>query len=466
MALLLGCIFMTSCSDDFLDEPASEEGITANAVFADRLGVEAYITGILKRSRSQHTRTDRAGLNSVYFARDLKGNDLIQRATWFATDYTFENREPGHSRPVFTWDYCYEHVNHGNVLIDGVTNSSTLDENSKREFIAFGKFWRAFHYFQLALEFAPNYRNDPSISRLPIYTNPATGESEGNPTSPLSDVFELILSDLNEAIADLPDTRIGKSYINKAVAQGVLARVLLVTMDDWEKVSSLAREVYGGDAETAVPSNNYSIGFVDFTDPEWVWALYQDEVETHFFWSAAPGMMDHDLGFFKATYINRNFVNEFSATDSRNLFADIYNSSTPYREFVSSKFKFEFEADIPLMRKSEMVLIDAEAQYHLGNESVAHDLLFALQKDRDPGAIISTNTGQDLLDEILLERRKELYGELGVEWFDAKRYRLPINRDPVHRVVVNVPVDSELLFLKIPQKEIDANPNIDASINN
>ena len=28
-----------------------------------------------------------------------------------------------------------------------------------------------------------------------------------------------------------------------------------------------------------------------------------------------------------------------------------------------------------------------------------------------------------LIEEILIERRKELYGEMGVEWFDAKRLR-------------------------------------------
>ncbi|RYY00770.1 RagB/SusD family nutrient uptake outer membrane protein [bacterium] len=118
------------------------------------------------------------------------------------------------------------------------------------------------------------------------------------------------------------------------------------------------------------------------------------------------------------------------------------------------------------MRKSEMVLIDAEAQFNLGNTQGAKDLLFALQSDRDPNATMSTNTGSALYDEILLERRKELYGEAGVEFMDAKRLRKSIVRDNVHRVVLTVPVDSPLFFLKVPQREIDANPNIDASINN
>jgi glycerophosphoryl diester phosphodiesterase len=36
-----------------------------------------------------------------------------------------------------------------------------------------------------------------------------------------------------------------------------------------------------------------------------------------------------------------------------------------------------------------------------------------------------------LLEEILVERRKELYLEIGVEWFDAKRLRRGITRQVI-----------------------------------
>lgn len=464
--LILAAFFVTmGCQKDFLEEPQNTDGVTSTVVFGDRGVVEAYITGILRNFRSQHSSVDTAGLQSLYFARSVKGNDLIQNS-WYNFDYGHENREANYRRTIFNWDYNYENINYANVLIKGVAESE-LDDSSKAEFTAVAKALRAFHYFQLALEFAPNYNNDRSAVRLPIYLEPATGESEGNPMSPLSDVFSLILSDLNDAIADLPDTRLGKTYINKTVAQGILARVLLVTQDDWAKASEMARAVYGGNAASAVVSTNWGAGFDNLSDPEWVWGMYQDEVESAYYWSAPANFTDHVSApsFYKGTYINPNFVNTFSDTDVRKLFADIYSSSTPWREFVTFKFKFSLEEDNAIMRKSEMVLIDAEAQYHLGNEGPARDLMFALQSARDPNAVISTNSGQALLDEILLERRKELYGEMGVEWFDAKRYRMPINRDALHRIPMQVPADSELFYLKIPQKEIDANPNVDESVN-
>ncbi|MDO5978325.1 RagB/SusD family nutrient uptake outer membrane protein [Flavivirga spongiicola] len=474
--LVLVVVFLSGCSKEFLDEPTNTAGIPRAVVFSDRDIVQAFETGIYARYKGQwdndladgvnNSDPDTGGLYAMYFARTIKGNDLIQRPTFFLFDYSHENRGASFRRTRFTWEFNYEIINYANILIDGVENSPDLGEATKKEFIAVGKAIRAFHYFQIVLEFAPNYNNDRTVARIPIYTEPTTEASVGNSPSSLADVYELILSDLKSAIPDLPEQRLGKSYINKAVANGFLSRVLLVTQDDWSLASSAAKAAYGSDAESAVVSSNWGEGFNDLSDQDWLWGHFQDgSNETNFFWMAPHVFTDHLTLSFQATYANTNFRDTFSDDDVRKLFRDIYNSSTPYREFVTTKFAFTFASDVPLMRKSEMVLIDAEAQYNLGNEPEARNLLFALQKARDTNAILSTNSGSDLMDEILLERRKELYGEIGVEWFDAKRLRMPINRDDVHRVVVNVPADSELFYLNIPQTEIDANPNMDASVN-
>ena len=88
-----------------------------------------------------------------------------------------------------------------------------------------------------------------------------------------------------------------------------------------------------------------------------------------------------------------------------------------------------------------------------------------MQSNRDVNAVKSTNTGADLLEEILLERRKELYAEIGVEWFDAKRLVRGITRDGNQRVLVTLVPNDKRFFLKIPQNEIDSNDNIDESVN-
>lgn len=113
-----------------------------------------------------------------------------------------------------------------------------------------------------------------------------------------------------------------------------------------------------------------------------------------------------------------------------------------------------------------MVLIEAEAKYRQGDIPGAKTLLYALQKNRDVNAVQSANTGTALEEEILLERRKELYGEIGVEWFDAKRLQRGITRSSNHHVGITLTPNDKRFILCIPQGEIDANSNIDASINN
>jgi hypothetical protein len=114
-----------------------------------------------------------------------------------------------------------------------------------------------------------------------------------------------------------------------------------------------------------------------------------------------------------------------------------------------------------------MLLVEAEAKYHNGSNVEAHNLLFSLQSNRDPLASKSSNTGQALLDEILVERRKELYAEIGVEWFDAKRYRTGITRTGNQRIkgAASLMADDKRFFLTVPQSEIDANENINETVN-
>ena len=59
-----------------------------------------------------------------------------------------------------------------------------------------------------------------------------------------------------------------------------------------------------------------------------------------------------------------------------------------------------------------------------------------------------------------------MYAEIGVEWFDAKRLRRALPRTGNHRLInSDLAADDKYFFLKIPQKEIDANDNIDDSVN-
>jgi hypothetical protein len=117
-----------------------------------------------------------------------------------------------------------------------------------------------------------------------------------------------------------------------------------------------------------------------------------------------------------------------------------------------------------------MYLIEAEALARSGKETEAKDVLYIMARDRNPQYVKSTNAGQALIDEILVQRRIELWGE-GRSWTDLKRLSLPMVRvmgptagQGLHiesiATVITVPAGGNLWTWMIPQSEIDANPLI------
>ena len=457
-------LFLISCEKEFLEEPSPTTVVTSEVIFTSRTGTEAFISGILRRLRAQYTSTDTAGLNSIYYARTVKGNDIIQGPTWFRFDYDNDNREPTYRRVNFTWQFSYDVINQTNALINGIAASESLSDTDKAELSAQGRAIRAFFYFQLAMEFTVTYAENPNAEAPPIYTELSL---EGNSMSTLQEIYDLVLDDLNFAVENLGDYRLGKSYVNQNVAYGMLARVHQV-MGNWAEAETAARNAYGGDVTSVLNPAGYTDGFSDISNLEWIWGSPQSEDQSNYYWGAPHAHADHYVLSYAATFFNNDFVDEFSATDVRNMFVEAYAvPDTDYRNWVTTKFTFEFDSDHPIMRTPEMILIEAEARYWQGDETGAHDLLFQLQSNRDAAAAISGNTGTDLLDEILLERRKEMYAEFGVEWFDAKRLRRGITRTGNHRVgsEADLMPDDKKFYLKIPQSEIDANENIEESVN-
>lgn len=122
-------------------------------------------------------------------------------------------------------------------------------------------------------------------------------------------------------------------------------------------------------------------------------------------------------------------------------------------------------AYLPFIRTSEMVLIEAEANYFLGNTSAAQAALVKLNKEsgRNPDYACS-KTGADLFAEIRDYRALELWGE-GSEWSDYKRWNLPIVRKTIaqgganHSAVALTinPTDCNGWVYAVPENETNYN---------
>jgi hypothetical protein len=134
---------------------------------------------------------------------------------------------------------------------------------------------------------------------------------------------------------------------------------------------------------------------------------------------------------------------------------------------VVNKFPNTGSADkdeMKVIRMSEVYFIAAEAAFHNGDEATARTYLNDVATERDPGFAGYSASGQALLDDILLERRKELAFE-GHRYWDLVRNNLNVTRiDQANNYPGNVPLVLETSnfrrILPIPQAELDANPNI------
>jgi hypothetical protein len=126
------------------------------------------------------------------------------------------------------------------------------------------------------------------------------------------------------------------------------------------------------------------------------------------------------------------------------------------------------------MRASEMYLIAAEALARQGQTGPAQTALQAVIGPRNPAYVAANFSGQALLDEILLQRRIELWGE-GFALMDIKRLGQGLNRptgpgnhgapslDPV--VYTTGPEDPRFI-MRIPARELDNNTAMTAADQN
>ena len=266
--LLLGCLVFVSCEDAYLDDPAPTSSVNSSIVFSSKAGVEAFISGIHRRARAQFTNTHNGGLYSMYYARDVKANDVLTKATWFLWDYDHTYRAPNYGRTAFSWQFPYYMINQANIGIKGLNEATGIASSEKDELMAQFLGIRGLYYFQLALEFNHHPSYDTNAAAPPIYTEPAT---DSKPMSTITELFAQIKSDLNQASSLASASRINKTYINKNVIDGFKARVHLYLGEYAEAEASAAAARSG----FSIINTEYTDGFDDMSMSEVMWAMAQ-----------------------------------------------------------------------------------------------------------------------------------------------------------------------------------------------
>ncbi|WP_419802044.1 RagB/SusD family nutrient uptake outer membrane protein [Mucilaginibacter sp.] len=472
-------VLVSSCKKDFL-ETAPTDQVSAAAVFTTTSNAAAAMNGVYRLMFSAYDNQDESGEGSVMIDIDMLGEDLVNPTVgnnWFISLYRYiTTRSVTASQTAFVYRYYYRLISNANAIIEGVEGATGTDAEKsviRGEALAI----RAYAHFKLVQLYAQRYAAGGPNTQLGIPIN-ITTTVQKLPRSTVEEVYAQINKDLNAAITNLgtAPARLNKSHINLSVAQGMKARVALA-MQDYPTAATFAAQARMSASGISLMSNtDYTAGFNNLTNSEWMWGINQIADQGTFFYSFFAYMSVN----FSSTNIrgnpkciNSTLYDQIPATDIRKSLWDPTAKSTafpvppsgsrfPYmnRKFLANSASNSY-GDLPFMRLAEMYLIEAEANARQGKNAEAQNALYTLAIKRNPSYVKSASTGTNLINEIMLQRRSELWGE-GFRFTDLKRLNLPLNRNGANHVasvamVFDIPVGDQRWQWLFPQAEINAN---------
>jgi hypothetical protein len=473
-ALALG---LSSCKKAYLDTIPSDQ-VAASLSFSTTANAQFAVNGIYRNMYQSYANQDEGGESSIMIDNDMMGEDVVNPTTgsgWFIAAYRYiTHRTVNATQLLYVYKYYYTIIENANAVIAGVDGAVGPDVDKKSirgEALAL----RGYAHYQLVQLFGKRYDATavPNTQLgIPIKLTPGTDPIA---RSTVEDVYTQINADLDAAITNLTGAspRATKSHINLNVVQGMKARVAL-TMQNYTVAITYAQLARTG--FTLMTNSDYVSGFNNLANNEWIWGVNEIADQSTFFNSFCAYMSVN----FNSTHvrtdpkcINNLLYNQISATDIRKQLWDPTaanpaftpppnGSRFPYmnRKFKATDSGYSY-ADLVFMRAGEMYLIEAEANARLGNSGPAQNALYTLAVNRDPAYVKSINTGQPLIDEILIQRRVELWGE-GFRFLDLKRLNLPLNRNGANHVAsvavtFTLPAGDPIWQYLFPQAELNTN---------
>ena len=389
------------------------------------------------------------------------------------------------------WSNCYKIINVSNTVISSAPNIA-MDEKKKARLVAEAKFIRALSYYWLVQQFGD----------IPLPLTPTIGVVTEATRTPASEVYKVIIEDLQFAEANLDPTYPQWGRIRKGAAQHLLSKVYLLTKD-WSNAATYAKKVIADQANyNLVPTFNDIFLHTNQMNKEIIFSVqYENDPAnsgegnwTHMFfqnsYSDIPGMQrDLKWGRPFTRYAPTPFLMSLfddekdERTDIWRTFEDYsYNNAATLPAGkklgdpvdASWKNKIEFHPallkywdpsrpnvneprgnkDFIVFRLAETYLIAAEALMMDGKGAEGVTYFNEVRKRASrPGFDLSITTSQLSIDMILDERARELAGEMH-RWFDLVRTGKALERIKIYSAA-GKNIQPHHLLRPIPQNQID-----------
>ncbi|MBR5076416.1 MAG: RagB/SusD family nutrient uptake outer membrane protein [Bacteroidales bacterium] len=488
--MALATLSLASCNKELLNTNPTD-AVSGDTMFTDTDGAMMALNGTFRYFWQWGVTTTGNyhqcfGPQSYSLMADLMGEDMVQAAQgngwfWFDYRYNVKTRYTASTwRSYDVWNYYYTLIANVNYILDAAEQIEG-DPQLINYILGNAYALRAYSYAYCGMVFARSYIGHEDRLCIPIYTEPTFAGTTGKPRSTNREVYAQAMSDINKAIELIGDqTQKHVSHIDKYVANGIKARIALYMGDYQTAHDAAVIAVKGGSIDY---DTNFRYNDASHAGVLWGAEIISTQGTTN------PQFLAHmDYRFGGYGDASRKCASawlyaKMKTTDKR---ATDWWSYEVLKDGVTKgyqQYKFLFKdpsdpqtgADHIFMRAAEMQLIIAETACRLGNESEAKEALNALMKTRDADydcsnktgtalATITTDETGSLLEEIILQRRIELWGEYG-RIYDIKRLRQGFIRTvemghPAAALMTNLHLDDPESFdwvLTIPQKEFDAN---------
>ena len=522
--LMISIISIIGCSDEFLETIPTDAISATDALSTPanmKLILNGLHRQMYAQSPLPGGSSFRAGQQYFIPMFDVLTGDLIHSAPangWMRGELQWRIHTDANSRTVKQfWYQRYHFIASSNSIINKVSDDGLIIDADLSNVLGQVYAYRAWAYHQLVTTYAKGYLiGSPSTDLgVPLlFSSEPPYESE--PRSTVEAIYNQIEKDINQAItyfknASTPDN---KSHISINAAYGIKARIAL-SKGDWNIAVTAATKARDG--FSLMDKAAWLSGFNTYNLSEVIWGGHIIDSETtyyaSYFYLISPTFNgSQNRGNPKIVNIER--YNQIPATDYRNeAFLPLapntnssasngqggsYTSDPNYDNEVDFKVakteiitKYGMTSrhnthpymhvkflqknpgtidpdDVIYMRASEMILIEAEAKAMLNDVSGAQNTLALLGEARD-SAFDKTqfSTQGSLMDQIKFQRYVELYGE-GFSWLDHIRWDegIDLTNSGASKVyyqkgfVQDKPSVNKAWIWKIPQSEIDANPNI------
>ncbi|MCE5346491.1 MAG: RagB/SusD family nutrient uptake outer membrane protein [Bacteroidales bacterium] len=451
-------------------------------------------------------------IQGMDYMRSLEGNDIIFGAKnlgIFGADeyYLRDFISTAVDKNSIYWTHAWAIITAVNKMLSYLDDETIGNIARLKEFKARGLVARAYAYLYLMENYQDSYLQggkDKLGIMLYDYYSPL---QPYKPRSSSTETYDFIKNDLNTAINLFQEAGIGittknLSDIDLAVTNFLLARVSLIT-GDWAKTISscdailtkysalMAESVYGGTknvSATSVPEiRPETNGFLyNNVNPEVIlgWPVGQ-ALTAHNGWLNPFGEGNGGLGEGFARIDNRLYEkiddndyrkNCFMAT----AFGDYKYPTAGTVRYIPAYTNLKFAATHGIgtddkknvgtvtcyyMRTSEVYLMKAEAQAQSSDATGAKNTLNILLAARTKASATTLTcdnyasmAGMSALQMVQLQTRIELWGENGREFFNNKRWNIPVDRTSSANHLDKGTYSVANMTLQIPEAETLYNP--------